>query len=272
MTIYNNAVIFSVYSFFLPKTAGDGEFALPASIYKIGREILIVGSTVALILGLLLITSRLRLPPKETISATETIIIGLVMLFIFAQYLHSLIAHYSVNAVPESERPEDRSDEPGSRMALLFAVGTLAAFAGGHMIASFAETMLHKAHLSPVRAALVLAFFAGMAEIFILVESHLKGEHEIALSNAFGGITQVMFLVFPFTLLIIAISQIFGFAPAGFVGIPIDSTLIFLMVMLFPIFFVLFELMQDGHTLSNFDGAAMLGLFLLIIYFLVSAG
>jgi hypothetical protein len=30
--------------------------------------------------------------------------------------------------------------------------------------------------------------------------------------------------------------------------------------------------MQDGHTLSNFDGAAMLGLFLLIIYFLVSAG
>jgi hypothetical protein len=145
VTIYNNAVIFSVYSFFLPKTAGEGEFALPAPIYKIGREILIVGSTVALILGFFLITSRLRVPPKETITVAETAIIGLVMLFIFAQYLHSLIAHYSVNIVPESERPEDRSDEPGSRMVILFAVGTVSAIIGGHMIATFAETMLHKA-------------------------------------------------------------------------------------------------------------------------------
>ena len=61
-----------------------------------------------------------------------------------------------------------------------------------------------------------------------------------------------------------------GVAPTDFSGIPIDTTLIFLMVQLFPIFFVLFELMQDGHTLSNFDGAAMLGLFFLIIYFLVN--
>ena len=143
---------------------------------------------------------------------------------------------------------------------------------GGHMVSGFAEIMLDKVHLSPVRAYLVLVNFAGIADIFILIESHNKKEYKIALSNAFGGIAQAKFLVFPLTLLVISAVQIFGLAPTGFVGIPIDSTLIFLMAQLFPVFFVLFELMQDGHTLSNFDGAAMLGLFLLILYFLVTIG
>jgi len=270
VTIYNNAVIFSIYSFFLPKTGGGGEYALPAPIYKIGREVLIVGSTVSLILGLVLLIGRLNNPPKPVVTATETAVVGIVMLFIFAHYLGSLITHYSGNAVPETHRPKERSKEPARRIVLLFTVGTLAAFIGGHMISEFAEVMLHKIQLPPVRAALVLAFFAGMAEIFIIIESHLKKEYEIALSNAFGGITQVKFLVFPFTLVLISVIQWLGVAPTGFAGIPIDTTLIFLMVQLFPIFFILFELMQDGHTLSNFDGAAMLGLFFLIIYFLVN--
>ena len=94
------------------------------------------------------------------------------------------------------------------------------------MVSDFAEVMLHKIQLPPVRAALVLAFFAGMAEIFIIIESHLKKEYEIALSNAFGGITQVKFLVFPFTLVLISVVQWLGVAPTNFSGIPIDTTLI----------------------------------------------
>ncbi|MBI3127442.1 MAG: hypothetical protein HYZ11_07545 [Candidatus Tectomicrobia bacterium] len=272
ITIYNNAVIFSIYSFFLPKTAGDGLYALPSPIFKIGREILIVGSAVALIFGFFLVASRLNVPPKQSLAGYEIIVIGVTMLFIFALYLHSLIAHYSVNEVHEALRPEERGHEPPSRMLLLFALGTGAAFFGGHMVSTFAEKMLHQIHLSPVRAALVLAFFAGIAEIFILVDSHRKGDYEIALSNAFGGITQVKFLVFPFTLLIIGLMQWLGDVPQGFVGIPIDNTVTLIMMMLFPVFFVLFELMQDGHTLSNFDAAAMFGLFVLILYFLAVYG
>ena len=30
--------------------------------------------------------------------------------------------------------------------------------------------------------------------------------------------------------------------------------------------------MEDGHALSNFDGAAMLGIFLLILYFVAVYG
>ena len=272
VTIHNNAVIFSVYSFFLPKTTGDGEYALPAPIYKIGREVLIVGSTIALILGFVFIMGRFADPPKQVITSAETAGIGVLMLCIFALYLGSLFSHYSESELPESLHLEDRNHEPAGRMIALFAVGTMATFLGGHMVAVFAETMLHKVHLSPVRAALVLTFFAGIAEIFIIIESHLKKEYEIALSNAFSGITQVKFLIFPFTLIVISAVQWLGLAPEGFSGVPIDGTLIFLMIQLFPVFFVLFELMQDGHTLSNFDGAAMLGLFLLIIYFLVTIG
>ncbi len=272
VTIHNNAVIFSVYSFFLPKTTGDGEYALPAPIYKIGREVLIVGSTIALILGFVFIMGRFADPPKQVITSAETAGIGVLMLCIFALYLGSLFSHYSESELPESLHLEDRNHEPAGRMIALFAVGTMATFLGGHMVAVFAETMLHKVHLSPVRAALVLTFFAGIAEIFIIIESHLKKEYEIALSNAFSGITQVKFLIFPFTLIVISAVQWLGLAPEDFSGVPIDGTLIFLMIQLFPVFFVLFELMQDGHTLSNFDGAAMLGLFLLIIYFLVTIG
>ncbi len=267
LTIYNNAVIFSIYSFFLPKTTKEGEYALPPPIFKIGREILIVGSTVTLVFGFLLLTSRLMVPPRNTLRSYDIAILGIIMLFIFAHYLRTLIVHYSENEVHEALRPENRTDEPFSRMILLLIIGIFASFFGGHMVAVFAETMLHKLHLLPIHATIFLAFFAGISEIFIIVESHRKKEYEIALSNAFGGITQVKFLVFPFTLIIIALMQWFGNVPAGFLGIPIDNTNTILILLLFPIFFVLFELMEDGHTLSNFDGAAMLGIFLLILYF-----
>jgi hypothetical protein len=121
VTIYNNAIFFSIYSFFLPKTTGDGEYALSTPMHKTGREIFIVGSTMSLIIGLVFITGRFATPPKEISTSTESAIIGIVMLFIFAHYLGSLISHYSENDVPETLQSEELSDEPTSRMTLLFA-------------------------------------------------------------------------------------------------------------------------------------------------------
>jgi hypothetical protein len=52
--------------------------------------------------------------------------------------------------------------------------------------------------LSGIVAAMILAGFAGMSEYFILWTYHRKKEYGIALVNAFGGIAQLLFLIFLF--------------------------------------------------------------------------
>jgi len=97
-------------------------------------------------------------------------------------------------------------------------------------------------------------------------------EQRLALANAFGGITQVMFLVLPFTLLSIAIYQ--GFITPDHPGLPIHFTLsnIFLLIFLFPTFFVLVELIEEDHTLGILDATIMTAIILMLIMLLVTYG
>ena len=83
-----------------------------------------------------------------------------------------------------------------------------------------------------------------MSEYVILWKSHRKGDYGIALANAFGGITQVMFLVLPYTLIAIGIYQ--QWINPSHPHVPIDFALsnIFLLLFLFPTFFVLIELLE----------------------------
>ena len=109
-------------------------------------------------------------------------------------------------------------------------------------MAEFAKIAIKGLGYNNILTALILAVFAGMSEYVILWKSHRKKEYGIALANAFGGITQVMFLVLPFTLLSIAIYQ--GLIMPDHPSLPIHFTLsnIFLLIFLFPTFFVLVEL------------------------------
>ena len=103
----------------------------------------------------------------------------------------------------------------------------------------------------------------------------------IALSNVFGGITQVMFLVFPFTLLTIGVLQIAGPSLIGreltilgsfFAGIPINFTTILLIILLFPVFYVLLETIVDDRRFSNFDATVLTSIYILVLYMLISYG
>ena len=51
MTIYNNALVFSIYSFFLPKDQ-YGKYLMPLPITEAGTQILVAGAAMGLILGL----------------------------------------------------------------------------------------------------------------------------------------------------------------------------------------------------------------------------
>jgi len=270
VTIYNNALIFSVYSFFLPKDRG-GQYVMPLPITKAGTEVLIAGSGICLTIGLLMLGLRTE-THKESLAWPDLIFTATVMFIIFGYYLHTLVKYYAGSG--EEHRPADPHTlgHPTDWKGILglFFLGVLGAFLGGESVSGFAEHALHTFKLPAVATGLALAFFAGISEYVIVYKAHRKGELGIALSNVFGGITQVMFLVVPYTLLVIGL---FGFMTGDprYV-VPIDFTTTSIMVLLFPLFFVLLQYIEEDHTLSNLDAAAMTGIYLLLIYVLVFTG
>ena len=75
ITIYNNALVFSLYSFFLPKNK-KGRFLMPEPITEAGTQILIAGAGVSLIVGLLLLTLNAANHPKTNLESYDLIILG----------------------------------------------------------------------------------------------------------------------------------------------------------------------------------------------------
>jgi Ca2+/Na+ antiporter len=223
--------------------------------------VLIAGSGIALVLGLVLLALRSE-THKTELSPFDLGLIALILFVIFTFYMHSLLKYYA-------------HAEPGHRAGLLnparyrvswaaiivmFALGAFGAFAGGESVAAFASIALDRLSLPQVPTALILAFFAGVSEYVIVYKAHKREDTGLALSNVFGGITQVMFLVFPFTLVVIALMGS---------SIPINFVSTIVLILLFPVFFVLFEYLEEDHTLNNLDAAGMVGLFVLTLYVLL---
>ena len=157
-------------------------------------------------------------------------------------------------------------------IAFVLALGIGAAFLGGERVSAFARTAIGELQINPIATAVLLAAFAGMSEYVILWRAHRKQQYRIALANAFGGITQVMFLVLPFTLLAIGFYQVaFGSAHPD-LPLAFSHSAVLLFLLLFPTFFVLLELIQEDHTLGALDTAIMGAIFFLIITILLIYG
>ncbi len=270
VTIYNNALIFSIYSFFLPKDR-EGKYVMPPAITKAGTEVLIAGAGISLTIGLMMLGLKTE-AHKEALIWPDLLFVAAVMLTIFAYYLHTLLKYYAGSK--EEHRPADPhtlghpTDWKG--IAGFFALGVLGSVLGGESISAFAEDALHTLKLPAVVTGFILAFFAGISEYVIVYKAHRRGELGIALSNVFGGITQVMFLIVPFTFLMIGVFNLVTGDPRYVV--PIDFTTTSIMILLFPLFFVLLQYIEEDHTLSNLDAAAMTGIYMLLIYMLVFTG
>jgi len=72
ITIYNNALVFSRYSFFLPKDA-QGKFMMPKPITEAGTQILVGGGAMGLILGLVMLTFTASGEGKNSFTAVDLI-------------------------------------------------------------------------------------------------------------------------------------------------------------------------------------------------------
>lgn len=286
VTIYNNALVFSIYSFFLPKDR-YGKFLMPQPITGAGTQVLIAGAAIGLILGLVMMAMSFSEHPKNAFAAPDLIAVGVLQLAIFGVYIYKLLHDYAKEEEQVRDVLELSDEQIETRRALVYApvhvsswsliagyllVGVIGAALGGEQIAEFAHLAIQDLRLNHMVTALTLAGFAGISEYVILWQSHRKREYGIALANSFGGITQVMFMVLPFTLIAIGVYQI-GINP-DHPELPLlfSFSNMLLLLFLFPMLFVLVELLREDHTLGLLDTTVMAAIFLLLIALLLSYG
>jgi hypothetical protein len=286
VTIYNNAFVFSVYSYFLPKDH-RGHYLMPPAITEAGSQLLIAGAGLGSVIGLVMLVLVGSDIDKEAFASFDLILLGILMLCIFVVYLTVLIRGYASEELAVQEALGLSGAEVESRkteiyeqvtktsvvqIASVTAVGVGAAFLGGERVSDFARMAIGELQINPIATAVLLAAFAGMSEYVILWGAHRRGQYRIALANAFGGITQVMFLVLPFTLLAIGVYH--GVLGAEHAELPLafSNSALLLFLLLFPTFFVLLELIQEDHTLGALDTTIMAAIFILIITILLAYG
>ena len=224
---------------------------------------------------------------KQTFAPIDLIVLGFIMLCVFAVYMRRLVSSYAgeedtVQQILELDEAGIEQRKAGfyghvklgsaANIGFLLMIGSVMALLGGERVAEFARLTIDEMGLNPIAAAVCLAAFAGMSEYMILWRAHRKKQYGIALANAFGGITQVMFLVLPFTLLIIALFQLFfALDPAATtIGFTLPNVLLF--VLLFPIFYVLIALIEEDHTLGPLDTITMVAIFSVILLILLGYG
>lgn len=271
VTIYNNALAFSIYSFFLPKDR-QGAFVMPRSLTSAGGQILIAGGAVTLILGAMMLMFRVE-GSKPFLVGVDLLVIGGILIAIYYYYLLTLVRYYGEGHDNEESMPPDPErlghDTSWSGIVSMFVLGLVGSYCGGEAIGGFAETALNGLGLPTIPTAAALAFFAGISEYIIVYKSHRRGELGIALSNVFGGLTQVLFLLLPFGLIVIGLGGLIT-GDAKF-AIPVNVVTIMLLLLLFPLFYALHQYIEQDRTLSNLDAAGMTGIYVLLLYFLFTA-
>lgn len=284
ITIYNNALVFSIYSYFLPKDC-KGKYLMPKPITDAGTQVLIAGGALGLIMGLMMLIFSSNGQSKKEFEAFDLAAIGFMLLLIFAVYLYRLVKSLSKeeDEVQEVLKLTDREMINRQEMVYknvqrsslghilwLLVLGILGSFLGGERVAEFASLAIKEIELSGIVAAIILAGFAGMSEYVILWTSHRKKEYGIALANAFGGLAQLMFLIVPFTFIAIAFYQ--GFINPNHPELPILFSVqnILLLIFIFPTFHTLATLLENDHTMDILDTTIMVVIVVLLLFLLVA--
>lgn len=286
ITIYNNALVFSIYSYFLPKDC-KGKYLMPIPITDAGTQVLIAGGALGLVMGLGMLVLTSSGHEKQAFAAIDLVVIAFLLLTIFVVYLYRLVRDLgkeeeevqttlklSTSEIAVRQKMAFKNVEKSSlgHITLILGLGILGAFLGGEMVAKFASLAIQDMGLSGIIAAIILAGFAGMSEYVILWTSHRKKEYGIALANAFGGIAQLLFLIVPFTFIVIAFYQ--AFINPSHPDFPILFSVpnILLLIFLFPTLHTLASLLKKDHTMDILDTTIMIALVGLLLLLLVAYG
>ncbi len=274
-TIFMNSLVFAVYTLILPKDE-NGNYRLPDAINWVGSELLSMGAVISLSVGLSMLMVFVfaienPLLPRH-LEAGELFVFGGALLGVFIAYLYWITKYYGKVDAEKDTKLEGRIQKhPMTRKKLVVYIifASLGALLGGEALSGFAHFATETLHLSFIHAALLLVIFGGTPEYIIVASSHRKDQLEVALSNAFGGIVQVFFVIFGFTLVAAGVSSTL----AGVTQvIPIDLFSVVLLFFAFPSMFILRVIITDDSSVNALESISMIAVFIMMLYILLMWG
>jgi len=282
-TIFMNSLVFALYTLVLPKDH-EGNFRLPDAIHHVGSDLLTMGAVISLSVGLSMMLVHLfpMTPGNELISqfldSGELILFGFCLIIVFLAYLYRITKYYG-KVVPNTDDPLLDSDlvskaMPKKTLAIFLSFAALGAALGGEALSSFAHFASgpEGLNLPIIHAALLLVIFGGTPEYIIVASSHRKDEIEVALSNAFGGIVQVFFVIFGFTMIA---SGLLGYMDPVHLGteiLPIELYSVVLLLFAFPTMFILRTMITDDAKVNALESVSMIAVFIMMLYLLLVYG
>lgn len=278
-TIFINTMVFATYSLFLPKDE-QGNFRLPDAIMWVGSDLLTVGAVISFAVGIsmiLLHTFVVPVIPGEQFFFTydELLVFGGCLVAVFIAYLYNITKYYG-KCVPNADDPtiacKTRTPINKQQVLIFLLLASVGAMLGGEALSSFANFETETVGLNFIQAALLLVVFAGTPEYIIVASSHRKDEIEIALSNAFGGIVQVFFVIFGYMLVASGVNLFLSGMTDAHHGIPIDLYSVVLVIFAFPTLLILRTKITDDAKINNLEAIAMIAVFVMMLYILLVFG
>ncbi|MEO7329600.1 MAG: hypothetical protein ABI193_13555 [Minicystis sp.] len=281
LTLHVNALVFGVYSGLLPKDT-TGHARLPEAITKLGSDLLACAAGLFLAMGSLMLTLHTFDAGDhrgEGLGAGDLTAVGVGLLFVQVVSVIELLRRFAEPDAPGSRGVEAQQGTPPSITAITIygLLGMGGSFVGGHAVGEFADALvkvLIARGYSEMVGAIVVSLFSGIASYLMIASAHVKGKIDIALSNVSGAVTQMPFVVFPCTLLMMAAFAQLGIIPrlphGGVLAIDLETTSVLLFA--FPTLLLLRQSISDDGMVNRLETAAMVVLFGLIIYFLAQHG
>ncbi len=280
-TIFMNSLVFALYTLVLPKDE-HGNFKLPDAIMWVGSDLLSMGAVISLSVGLSMVlvhlfpitASNVLIP--QFLDSGELILFGLCLVLVFIAYLYRITKYYG-RCDPTSDDPYisceiEHDVMPKQTVVVFLVLASIGALLGGEALSSFAHFAINEIGLPVIHAALLLVIFGGTPEYIIVASSHRKDELDVALSNAFGGIVQVFFVIFGFTMIASGILGYFDPLHFGLEILPIELYSVVLLLFAFPTMFILRVMITDDSKINALESVAMIAVFVMMLYILLFYG
>jgi hypothetical protein len=280
LTLHVNALVFGIYSGLLPKdTSGHAE--LPEAVVKLGADLLACAAGLFLALGTLMLSLKVFDAGDhrgEGLGVPDLYAIGAGLLVVQVVSVREMLQRFSAADAPGSKSDPKPKEPP--KIGPIVGYGLLGmggSFLGGHAVGDFADELvkaLTARHYPEMVGAIVVSLFSGIASYLMIASAHVKGKTALALSNVSGAVTQMPFVVFPCTLIMMAAFAQGGIIPrlpyGSVLAIDMETTSVLLFA--FPTLLLLWKSITDDGKVNKLETTVMVVLFGLIIYFLAQHG
>lgn len=283
LTLHINALVFSIFCVLMPRDE-RGHASLPKAISVLGTDMLACAAGLMIAMGFLMIAMSsfdAGGHAGEGLGLWDLVMIAAALLAVMVVYLRGLVRRFSGTSTEagaeQAEGGTTRTSASWGMIAFYGALGSIGALIGGHAVGDFADNLvgfLRGEGYSEMIGAIVVAFLAGMPAYILVTSAHLKGKTQLALSNVFGGIVQVPFVILPAVLLFAALLSTLGVVPllpeGGILAIDLETVSVILFG--FPALLILWKSITDDGAVNKLETTIMLVLFALMLYFLAMHG